>query len=498
MAAEAKSPEQKQNIYELHMLYATYVLSRQDEFDLDTFSFFMKNIYANQVHEQGEVNNPDFYNIRDHDIITDISDFDYSDLSIIFMQKIEDIVRSDTTSTHTRANIENFKSKSLAAFNKARYASEEEAKNAHDVYMAANRTAKSIAAFNKALSPNDFLNNVEANANEQRFSQYLHTNINNEHRFRGTIKANRINHPSKPVRTKGAFKYSPNIAGIQLTNRFVNKYMYHKYGTRGKNSFYSSIRKAHEKTGNLHTVNAARLNNYKKLKSNIYVNPFLKKILQMYTDIPDSGTQIPTTSRIPTTSFGFRSRFMDWARSFGYSVERLTIMHTSPEFIVFLLKKVKEIWSSIIPTLHVTEIMQSAFKIHWLIATATPFSRGSAGFAKVMLNAAIQRAYNLAQHYKLNLAVMPLLKETPEYNRKSDWVALLSPKFENYPTTIINSRNRNGLIIITCPMFNVDDKAMSIFNTVEFKRVLHPVLINIYASATGKSKTILHRILENC
>lgn len=491
MAAEAKSPEEKQNIYELHMLYATYVLSRQDEFDLDTFSFFMKNIYANQVHEQGEDNNPEFYKIRNHDLLTDISDFDYSELSIIFMEKIEDIVRSDITSAHTRAHVENFKSKSLAAFNKARHASEEEAKNAYDVYMAANRTAKSIATFNQYLSPNAFLNNVEANANEKRLSQYVHTNINTNHRLKSTIKANRINHPSKPVRTKGAFKYSPNIAGIKLTNRFVNKYMHHKYGTRRNNSFYSSIRKAHEKTGNLHTANASSLENYRKLKSNIYVNPFLKKILQMYTTIPDSGT------RIPTTSFGFKSIFMDWARFFGYSVERLTIMHTSPEFIVFLLKKVKEIWSSIIPTLHLTEIMQSAFKIHWLIATATPFSRGSAGFAKVMLNAAIQRAYNLAQHYKLNLAVMPLLKETPQYNRKSDWVALLSPKFENYPTTIINSRNRNGLITITCPMFNVDDKAMSIFNTVEFKRVLYPVLINIYASATGKSKTILHRILEN-
>ena len=266
MAAEAKSPEQKQNIYETYMLTAIYGISMQEDFNIDQYSSFMKKLHAYQVHEQGGVNNPDFYRKRVSDIGTPVLDLSYSDLSIIFMQKIEDIVRSDTTSTHTRANIENFKSKSLAAFNKARYASEEEAKNAHDVYMAANRTAKSIAAFNKALSPNDFLNNVEANANEQRFSQYLHTNINNEHRFRGTIKANRINHPSKPVRTKGAFKYSPNIAGIQLTNRFVNKYMYHKYGTTRNNSFYSSIRRAHEIAGNVNTRNASRLSNYRKLK----------------------------------------------------------------------------------------------------------------------------------------------------------------------------------------------------------------------------------------
>ena len=459
MAAEAKSPEEKQNIYETYMLTAIYGISMQEEFNIDQYSSFMKKLHAYQVHEQGEVNNPDFYRKRVSDIGTPVLDLSYSDLSIIFMQKVEDIVSSDISS--------------LFITNPAAVTHDIPGKN----------LPKIAATFNQYLSPTLFLNNVNASEIEKRFSQYVHTNINNAHRFRGTIKANRINHPSKPVRTKGAFKYSPNIAGIQLTDRFLNKYMYYKYGTRRNNSSYSSIRRAHEIAGNVNTRNASRLSNYRKLKNNIFRPVNIEPntvLLQMYTTMPDTGI------RIPTSGFGFHSikdasgRVVNTLR---FSVASLIVRHTAPEYVPILLTKVREFWRAINHTSTIEEIRDRSLAIHWLISTAAPFHRGSAGFAKIMLNAVRQKA-NFARQVEnarrqqqvqangmnvdiLNLLDMPILKETPQYNRKSDWVALLSPTFKSYITDV------NGEIR---DMFEIDALATANFNNPEFKARLDTFL----------------------
>ena len=55
-----------------------------------------------------------------------------------------------------------------------------------------------------------------------------------------------------------------------------------------------------------------------------------------------------------------------------------------------------------------------------MLTISCPFFKGSAGFAKVILNAAL-----------LRIGLQPV-KETTEYERKSDWVAMLSPTFEEY------------------------------------------------------------------
>ena len=62
---------------------------------------------------------------------------------------------------------------------------------------------------------------------------------------------------------------------------------------------------------------------------------------------------------------------------------------------------------------------------------------------------------------------MPILKETPQYNRKSDWVALLSPTFKSYITDV------NGEIR---DMFEIDALATANFNNPEFKARLDTFL----------------------
>jgi hypothetical protein len=103
-----------------------------------------------------------------------------------------------------------------------------------------------------------------------------------------------------------------------------------------------------------------------------------------------------------------------YKKSYGYSIYTLAVFHTAPNISHHIIEYIKNnLW----PALSKEE---DCYRIHWLLAIACPFHKGSAGFAKVVLNAAL-----------LRIGLQPV-KETKEYERKSDWVAILSPTFEEY------------------------------------------------------------------
>jgi len=60
------------------------------------------------------------------------------------------------------------------------------------------------------------------------------------------------------------------------------------------------------------------------------------------------------------------------------------------------------------------------FVIYWLFVNMSPYKRGSASAAKVLVNTL------------LVLRKKEMVKETVEWRRQADWVALLSPSFEQF------------------------------------------------------------------
>ena len=91
----------------------------------------------------------------------------------------------------------------------------------------------------------------------------------------------------------------------------------------------------------------------------------------------------------------------------------LGINHTKPRFINQIISKIAELWTNI-------KDIKDCYMIHWLFCNATPFRRGSASCAKVLLNAAL-----------LKINKKPV-KETEYYHRHSDWVAMFSFTFDKY------------------------------------------------------------------
>lgn len=91
----------------------------------------------------------------------------------------------------------------------------------------------------------------------------------------------------------------------------------------------------------------------------------------------------------------------------------LGISHTKPMFINQIISKIAELWTNI-------KDIKDCYMIHWLFCNATPFMRGSASCAKVLLNAAL-----------LKINEKPV-KETENYNRHSDWIAMFSFTFDKY------------------------------------------------------------------
>ena len=63
---------------------------------------------------------------------------------------------------------------------------------------------------------------------------------------------------------------------------------------------------------------------------------------------------------------------------------------------------------------------RSCYELYWIITNMCPMSRGSAGTAKVVLNAA------------LRYLGFEMVKEKEPYQRQADWVAMFSPDFEDF------------------------------------------------------------------
>ena len=221
-------------------------------------------------------------------------------------------------------------------------------------------------------------------------------------------------------------KYVESMKGFQLSN----KYLHHI-----TNGAYSVLKKF-EETGTLVSARRAALNTSKKRQHNtitdkntITHNNIVRynklqslydqtNLIRINTTIPiyNKKKEIILYSSVPTSGIRLYLRTKSSWTNWGSFVYTFRIFHTDINICIYILYCIKSIW----------EKLQSAtdnkpcYQIHWLLAIACPFQRGSAGFAKVMLNAAL-----------LKIGLAPV-RETAGYQRKTDWVAIFSPTFEEY------------------------------------------------------------------
>jgi hypothetical protein len=124
---------------------------------------------------------------------------------------------------------------------------------------------------------------------------------------------------------------------------------------------------------------------------------------------------LPDGQIIPASELLLQARYPEatYKRFYGCLIYSIAVLHTRPIHSSQIIAYISKIWPFI-------KNETDCYMIHWLFTTACPFTRGSAGCAKVILNAAL---------WKIGL---PPVKETPEYTRKTDWVAILSSSFEEY------------------------------------------------------------------
>jgi hypothetical protein len=198
-----------------------------------------------------------------------------------------------------------------------------------------------------------------------------------------------------PERCGKCFKFVPGVAGFQLTDGFLQNKL---NKVRGMVSASDDIKNLHD----LEETNPTQINNvYKELAE----EP--KKLFTIHVTLR-SG------KRIPSISFSIKNRLGPrYYTSFGFSFfSYLTINHTTEGFDDYLTE-IKEVWER-------CDNVEECYYLHWLISSLTPFCRGSASFSKVILNAALLKCG------------LPYVKETPEYFKKSDWVALFTPTFDEY------------------------------------------------------------------
>jgi hypothetical protein len=216
-----------------------------------------------------------------------------------------------------------------------------------------------------------------------------------------TIVCNEVT--NKPC--KYCFKFNNEIKGIKMTNAFLNK-IASKVDNTIKNAYstvkpYEQQRKINKLQ--LHVLNKKIRNAYRTLG-----NFFTTDLFFIITKLPFNDYGI-------TSKFMFRERHdINSKPTMGYTTYGLSITHTNPYTSKLIIDYISEnIWND-------TMTEEDCYKIYWLLAIACPFLRGSASFAKVMLNAALLRC-------KLHP-----VKETAVYFRQTDWVAMLSPTFEEY------------------------------------------------------------------
>jgi len=236
---------------------------------------------------------------------------------------------------------------------------------------------------------------VKCTENENKVSTLNYDNVKNHNPIFNIKVPNTM---LKQSRCKKCFKFSPNVAGFKFTNAMLNKW---------SNSQYSQL-KNNEKKGKI----------VKRRKELNFTNKY-GKYNQIQYKIGSSFMTIhitlPNGQIIPTSELLLQARHSEstFKRYYGYLIYSIAVLHTRPVYSAQIIAYISEIWPFITNE-------KDCYIIHWLLAVACPFKRGSAGFAKVMLNAAL---------WKIGL---PPVKETAEYTRKTDWVAILSSSFEEY------------------------------------------------------------------
>ena len=165
------------------------------------------------------------------------------------------------------------------------------------------------------------------------------------------------------------------------------------------------------KSNNTHNDSSIPKLSKKAVSYNKTINRYILTDQHEYQPI-QIYTMLPNNTKVETSKLTICNEYM---HNISKWVKVLCIYHTTTQNSRnTLLTYIKDnIWND-----KMTE--EDCYKIHWLLATACPFIRGSAGFAKVMLNAALLRC-------KLHP-----VKETMYYSRQTDWVAMLSPTFDEY------------------------------------------------------------------
>jgi hypothetical protein len=153
------------------------------------------------------------------------------------------------------------------------------------------------------------------------------------------------------------------------------------------------------------------------------MNTIVKDVLRLQLSTMLSNEINPSEPHvINTTSIVLRYRMnKESEEDYKYSYYSFFAEHTNPNNSNIIIDYVKNtLWPILEKGNPEPQQENYCYAIHYLLATACPFLRGSAGFAKVMLNAALRRIG------------LPFVKETKAYHRKSDWVAILSPTFIEY------------------------------------------------------------------
>ena len=207
---------------------------------------------------------------------------------------------------------------------------------------------------------------------------------------------------------------------FQLSNKYLNiitKNAYTKLKNTAKTGKLFDIRAYLKKSAlnsKPHNKKRSCNNNTSTItQQNITMYNGLKKMYDT-TDFVTIHTTIPNVGIIPTSVIRVASQSKNSWTEYGSYIYTLCIYHTKLEQSNIIIKHIEStIWGNI-------RTIEDCYQIHWLLAIACPFQRGSAGFAKVMLNAAL---------LKIGFASV---RETAEYQRKTDWVAIFSPTFEEY------------------------------------------------------------------
>jgi hypothetical protein len=218
-------------------------------------------------------------------------------------------------------------------------------------------------------------------------------------------------HSKNATRCKLCFKYSPDIGTIKVTDGLLKDILLDKEKDITKEEADTLITQLH-----VNERNGKKINNANPLYKKIY--DFLEKpLFQM--SITVRGKKIPTLI--------FLVRQNQYYKWYGNLFNYLSIYHISPkdwkgseriysskeDNIAFILHEVNHVWENL-------STQEHCYYLHWLLSNATPFKRGSAGFSKIILNAALLRCK------------LTPVKETKAYLRMSDWVAMFSPTFEEY------------------------------------------------------------------